>query len=450
MTQLRRFSLPPNRRTVLRGLLGGSAVAVGLPVLECMLGSTGRAWADGAPLPRRFGLFLWGNGTLPGTDTDPDRWTPLGEGQGSDWMLSEELMPLAPVKDRISVVTGMEVRVTNRIPHFSGPGGFLGGTHPLGEEGNNTFAGPSLDQVVAQAIGGETLYRSLEFGAYPGSGLSYNGPNSQNPPEPSPAALFSRLFGDSFAAPGEDTTPNPRLALRQSVLDAVLDQVDRLQQRVGANDRARLDQHMSGIRDLEQRLQRMQDGPPDFAACVQPGDPGPDPDPNDLLLRNSLHCQLVAMALACDQVRVFSNQFTHPVHNFVFPGGSAGHHQLTHDEPAPYPQTHAGVLVNMDALRTQIETLASIVEGDGTLLDNMVLLATSEVSFGRTHSLERWPMVLAGSSQGVLRQGLHYHAATPENASTVVVSVLRSLGMLVESWGTDEARAYDGLGAIET
>jgi hypothetical protein len=415
-----------------------------------MLGSTGRAWADGAPLPKRFGLYLWGNGTLPGNEGDPDLWTPLGEGAGSDWMLSEELQPLAPVKERITVVTGMEVRVPNRIPHFSGAGGFLSGAHPLGEEGNNTFAGPSLDQVVAQAIGGETLFRSIEFGAYPGGGLSYNGPNSQNPPEASPLALFERLFGGGFVAPGEDFVPNPRWALRQSVLDVVKAQMDRLSARVGASDRARLDQHLSGIRDIETRLARLQEGPADFAACVRPDEPGPEPDPADLLLRNDLLCRLVAMALACDQVRVFSNQFTHPLHNFVFPGAPSGHHQLTHDEPAPYPSTHAGVLTHMEGLRGQIEALLAVPEGDGTLLDNMVLLATSEVSFGRTHAIDRWPLVLAGGCQGTLKEGLHVHAATPQNASTVVLSVLRALDMLVESWGTEDAQAWDGLGAIET
>ena len=151
-----------SRRTVLRGLLGGTAITVGLPPLEAMLNSSGTAYADGGALPLRFGTWFWGNGMLPSL------WTPTGEGEGDAWALSEQLSPLAPVKHLITVVTGMEVRVLNAIPHTSGAAGFLTGIEPIGEEGDHTFGGPTVDQVVAAEIGGDSRFRSLQTGARPG------------------------------------------------------------------------------------------------------------------------------------------------------------------------------------------------------------------------------------------------------------------------------------------
>ncbi|MEE2830568.1 MAG: DUF1552 domain-containing protein [Myxococcota bacterium] len=433
----------PTRRTILRGLLGGGAVAVGLPVLECFLDGRGLAFADGSSFPRRFGLFFWGNGILP------HRWRPSGEGEGEAWALSDQLMPLAPVKDVISVVTGLEVRVPNEIPHFSGACGFLSGVAPLGEEGDNTFAGPSIDQIIAAEIGGETLYRSIEVGAYPGSGLSFTGPHSSNPPETSPHALFERLFGVGFSLPGDDLVVDPRLALRRSVLDAVLEQTTRLRASVGAQDAQRLEQHFDGIRDLEMRLGRMQDNPANLESCALPDVPPADEAIASLSERNRLLCDLLALSLACDQTRVFSNFFTHPVHNFVFPGTDAGQHQLTHDELDPQPQVHDTVLQAMEELRYFIEALRSVPEGDETLLDHCGLLATSDVSLGRTHSLKGIPCITAGSAGGRLRTNQHYHSGTSENASTVMLSLVRAMGIVSPSFGSGESQATEGLGAIE-
>lgn len=438
------MSRRPTRRTLLRGLLGGSAVAISLPVLECFLDANGAAFADGSSFPRRFGLFFWGNGTLP------HRWTPKGVGEGDAWQLSDQLAPLAPVKDLISVVSGLEVRVNNEIPHYSGAAGFLSGHAPLGEEGDNTFAAASIDQVIAAEIGGETLYRSLEFGAYPGNGLSYTGPHSSNPPESSPHAFFERLFGTGFVVPGDEPVIDPRLGLRRSVLDAVMDQTADLRARVGAADAERLDQHLSGIRDLELRLARMQQNPANLESCGLPVEPPPDEVIATLSERQRLLADLAVMALACDQTRVFSDYFTHPVHNYVMPGTNAGQHQLTHDELDPQPMVHDTVLQAIEEFRYLVEALAAVPEGDETLLDHCAILATSDISLGRTHALDEFPIVIAGRSGGALKNGLHYRSETRENASTVMLSLIRAVGIVASSFGGDEAMATEGLGAIET
>jgi hypothetical protein len=182
----------PTRRRVLRGILGGAAVALPLPILDCWLNGNGTAFADGLSLPRRFGLFVWGNGNLPA------RWTPTGVGLGSDWTLSDQLAPLLDVKHRIAVVSGMSVRVTSTVPHLSGACGLLAGAAVIGDDVDYTFPSASIDQIIADAVGGDTAFRSLEFGTQPDQGLSYNGPYSVNPPEPSPFALFERVFGGGF------------------------------------------------------------------------------------------------------------------------------------------------------------------------------------------------------------------------------------------------------------
>lgn len=432
-----------DRRTVLRGLLGGAAVTVALPPLEAMLNTNGTAFADGSALPRRFVLYFWANGMIP------DQYTPIGAGEGDDWQLSEELMPLAPVKSRISVVTGMQVMVPNRIPHWSGTAGLLTGLDPIGEEGDWTWAGPSIDQVFAQEFGGDTRFRSLEVGMRPGGGVSFNGPNNRNPSESSPRAFYDRIFGTGFVAPGEDPIIDPTLGLRRSVLDAVMEQTADLENRVGTADKQRLDQHLSGIRDLETRLQRMEEDPPNLEACSRPDQPPGDDSFTELLDKGRLMSDLAVMALACDQTRVLSYVFTGPVDNYVYPGINDGHHQLTHNEVEPQPQVNEVVKQIMGELGGFVGKLDSVVEGDGTMLDNLALLATSGVSLGRTHSLDEYPLILAGGACGFLKTDVHYRSETRENASKVMLTLQRAMGMTTATYGMGDAFVDSPLTAIE-
>jgi hypothetical protein len=435
-----------SRRHVLRGMLGGAAISLGLPVFEAQMNSAGRAWANGSGFPRRFGLFFWGNGNLP------DRWNPTTT--GADYELSEQLAPLAAVREHMTVITGMSVMTGNVIPHGSGPAGFLGGAPLIPRGGDNyTFAGPSIDQVIAREIGGETRFRSIEFGAAARSGLSYNGPDSINPPEQSPFELFERIFGADFRAPGEEAIIDPTIALRRSVLDAVLEDARDLQRGLGANDRARLDQHLSGIRDLENRLARLEADPPNLASCRRPEAPEPHyPDFDgrpQLSAKNRAMCDVIALAAACDQTRVFSNWFSFPVNNLLFQGAEAGHHQLTHDEPGDQPQVHAIVLQLMAELRYFVQALQAIPEGDGTLLDNTALLATSCVSLGRTHSLDEYPILLFGRAGGALRNGFHYRPSSRDNASKVMLTLMRAVGVTAPSFGQEGGFTTDTVDALE-
>lgn len=439
-----------NRRTFLRGMLQGAAISVALPPLEAMLGSTGKAYADGSAFPKRFGLFMWGNGVVP------DNWVPTQT--GTNYQLSQILAPLAAVQDSLAVITGTSVLTANTVPHMSGAAGILSGA-PLVQTTDETFMLPSIDQIIANAIGSQTRFQSLQCGADPGSGLSYNGPDNQNPPQSSPQELFTQLFVNGFTPPGQTPVPNPMLGVRASILDAVINDANALMTRLGATDRARLDQHLTGIRQLEMRLANTK--PPVLASCRVPTSPAANypninglPDLPDL---NKAFCDVLALALACDQTRVFSNYFTYPVSNPLFPGAPEGHHQLTHDELdstvngvfMEQPQVTAICVQIMQQFAYQIEALKAIPEGEGTLLDNCIVLGTTDCSFGRTHSLNEYPILLAGTASGALPTGFHYRSTTNENASEVMLSIIQAMDVPVASFGSGAGLATQGLPALE-
>ncbi len=432
-----------NRRTVLKGLFGGAVATVALPPLEAMMNRSGTAWADGSAFPKRFALWTWANGVVPAF------WTPSAQGVGNAWELSPLLQPLAPVKSKLALVTGLEIRAINSIPHYSGFGSLLTGLGQLGTEGDQTYAGPTIDQIIAAQIGGDTPYRSIEAGAWFSEGVSFNGPHSPNPPETNPFAMYQRLFGPTFRAPGEDAVVDPKLGLRQSVLDVVTDRVTALQAKLGSADRARLDQHLSGIRDLELRLTRLQAGPPDLAACSRPAEPLSVDKLEDPFLNHRELADMLVMALACDQTRVLSMAFMTPVSNYLFPGATAGHHELTHNEPGDQPTVQANTLRAMEELSYFLSKLDSVQEGDASLLDHSLVMATSDVSLGKTHSLDDYPIVLAGSADGALVQDIHYHSTGRENASKIMLSAIRAMGVAAPSFGDEDRLTTDGISAIE-
>jgi len=438
-----RFRL--NRRTLLRGMLGGGLVTVGLPMFEAFVNTNGTAMANGDAFPTRFGMFFWGNGMLP------ERWVPQGTGSG--YTLSEQLQPLAPVRDQITVITNMQVRVPNQSPHGSGPAGLLSGMPSPTVDASGSFAGPTIDQRIAAQIGSATRFRSIEFGAEPEGGLSWSSATTRNPAERSPFALFERLFGPGFRAPGEEAIVDPSVALRRSVLDVVTEDANRLRTRLGVADQARLDSHMTAIRELELRLARLEEDPPTLAACLRPQVPLADyPWINgrpQLALVNRVFADLCAMALACDQTRVFTNFISFPVNNLLFEGAAAGHHQLTHDEPGEQPQVNEIVIELMGYFAEFIQALRNIPEGDGTLLDHCAVLGTSDVSYGRTHSIDEYPLIIAGSGSGRLRTGIHHRPTGADNASKVILTLMRAVGVTAASYGEADAMATESVSEVE-
>ena len=437
------------RRTLLKGLLGGSVVTLGLPPLELFMNSNGTAYANTTAdgFPKRFGLFFWGNGV------SLERWNPIGTGAGADWQLSEQLAPFEAYKQWMTVVSGTRTPVPNHEPHHSTVAGVLTG-HPLiMADGGHTFAAPSIDQIIAAEIGGENLFPSLEFGAKGKEGMSHNGPHSINPSEQSPFALFERVFGAGFYLPGEEAQVDPTLGLRRSVLDAVMDDIGRVNAQLGSADRIRMEQHLEGIRTLEKRLAKLEEDPPDLEACGYP--PTPEEEYPDiegrpqLQEKNQAFSDILAMALACDQTRVFSNWFTKPLTNILFQDVSMGHHRLTHDEPSPQPEVNKIVIQCMEAFATMLGSLAAVEEGDGTLLDHCLIMGTSDVSNGKNHSEEDFPILLFGGAGGSIKTDYHYRSVSNENTSKVLLSICNAMGLNRSEFGGEEGYTNSALSDIE-
>ncbi len=433
-----------SRRTLLRGALGGVAVGLGLPMLEMFVDRHGEALASGDAFPRRFGVWFWGNGVGP----NPANWVPTGS--GATWELSPILAPLAPVKDLITVVSGLKVLTPNDHPHGTGPAGVLTGGR-LGADGN--MAGATLDQQIADAIGGATINRSLEVSVdRVDSSQSYSGAGKSNPPESSPAALFDRLFGPTFRLPGDDAGVDPRLALRRSVLDAVVLDAKSVRARLGASDQARLDQHLDGIRTLEQKISLLEAGPPKLDACRRPDAPladYPDLDGRPQISAVSrVMSDLVALSLACDQQRVFSFQLSHPVNNLLYPRAVAGHHQLTHDELGDQPMVQDILRQILDEATYFIQALARVQEGAATLLDHSAVLCMTDCSNGKSHAIDEYPLFVAGSAGGALVPGRHLRPVG-DNASKLGFSLLRAFGVTLGSWGSAEGLVSSGIAGLE-
>ncbi len=448
-----------HRRTLLRGLAAsGLAVAIPLPRLGAMLNDHGTAYAAGGALPQRFGLWFFGNGILSA------RWNPAAAGSGSSWTLSEELAPLAPVKDQLSVITGLAVKsLISDDPHVAGAAGALTGASALlKNEVNatinrrvNTVQAPSIDQIIAKGIP-SARFSSIELGLSKCSdpdisgtlyhNVSHSGPDAPNPPEYDPQNVYNRLFL------GLSTASDPRAGLiaqaRSSVLDAVLEDGRVLRQRLGVSDQTRLDQHLDGIRGLERQLQI-----PDSSAmtCQPPSKPtlGADGSHQATRQRSQVMSQLIGLALACDLTRVFSFMLAPAAGHVYFPDVSLNHdfHDYYNHDAAQQEGVHQGVVFEMQCLADFLKALQALPEGAGTLLDHSLIYATSDVSSGLRHEHLEFPVLMAGKAGGRLRGNVHVRASG-DNYTKALVTVANLMGVTTNGIGLDTGRATEGFDSM--
>jgi hypothetical protein len=428
------------RRKVLKGILHGSAVTVGLPLLDCFLDGHGEALASGAPIPTRFGTWFWGCGI------NSARWIP--DKVGADYDLKDELKPIGPYKEKVTVLSGFNCVLGGRpnLAHWSGVMATFAGTAPTqGGMGSGATDLPTIDCLISDAIGTSSRFRSLEVACTGQSGVSYSmrAGTTVNPSEVDPVNLYRRIFGPDFKDPNAaEFTPDPAIMLRQSVLTSVKDERDELMRRVGAADRARVDQYFTALRQMEQQLGQMLEKPAPAEACVVSKEPAQTelgPTWDMAMKSHDLLGQLLVMALVCNQTRVFNIALSSAASNLRRAGSAISFHELTHEEPTDeklgyQPKATFFMEKSMETFASLLKMMDAVKEGNGTLLDHSLVLATSESNFAKIHSIDNLPIMVAGLGGGKWKAGQHI-VGKGDPSSRVGLTIQQALGMPVSSWG---------------
>jgi hypothetical protein len=418
-----------SRRALLRGAGG---VGIALPFLDAMW--TGQARAAGAA-PRRLMVMAGNNGIVPQT------WFPTGTEK--DFKLAASMLPFEPIKQNLIIIDGprrMERGTTDGTAHGRGAASAVSGWSSSGK--NGIADGASLDQVVANAIGGSSRVKSLITG-----NKVYNyyfftdGPKQVHPVEPDPKKNFERLF-TGFAPPTSTGAPDPDAAadlakLRardKSILDATMEQYKKLAMTVGPDDRQRLEKHLTAIRQVELQIDNAGGPVATSKGCMKPaGAPAAAMGDDQYRHFGKANLQLAALAFACDITRVGALQWIS--HNQVFSwlGINEQHHPLSHKCGAAGPDALLTKVVTWHAEQAMafLNLLRGYPEGEGTVFDNTIFYWTNEQSIG-SHRFDRGPFLIAAgkfplATGGTLQTGryLKYDGGTPHT------SILQSISLAV-------------------
>lgn len=428
------MSAPLNRRTLLHGSLAGAAVSMALPVLEGFLNTNGTALAaTGKPLPQVFGTWFQALSFTPG------RWLP--EQVGKDYESKVELRPLDRFKNRMNLFSGMKYFHDSRPMEDHRSGWMIGSSGGLQV---GSAAPPSIDSIIADQIGKTTRFRSLEVSLSGGRNSISRRANSPtyNPSEPSPAALYNRVFGPEFKDPNAaQFTPDVLALARKSVLAVVTEDRKAFTARLGAADRARMDEYFTSVRQIENQLEIELQKPAPLEACAKPrrSDETGLGNTTDVVEPNTkLFGQLLAHALSCDQTRVINVHLG--IHSAIRKtGGALAWHSLTHEEPTDerlgyQPQVAWFINWANQNFASFLSILEQTKEGPGTLLDRIALLWITDHGDARIHSVDNVPIITVGNAGGRLKSG--YHLSAPGDPSTRVgLTLQQAFGVPVNSWG---------------
>lgn len=431
-----------SRRTLLRG--AGASLA--LPLLDAMLPAT-TALANTAAAPnklRRLGYVYMPMGF------NPAAWTPQGESLDE---LPSSLAALAPVKDKVTVVTGMELKNAYPGSHATSNSAFLSAASARLTESSDYYLGTTVDQIAAKKLGRDTQLPSLElamdllnnvgqcdngYACVYQNNLSWSTPTTPLPAEAHPRRVFETLFGEG------GTPADRRAALRRraSLLDSVGDEMKRLARDLGPADRDRLDDYFTSIRDVEKRIGRAEasvdeNGLPDLDRPV--GVPAAYADHARLMF------DLQRLAMRGDITRVITFQLAREASTRSYPeiGVPEPHHPITHHggnqhklkQFAKINQFHVSLFAQF------LESLAATPEGEGTLLDHSLLLYGSGMGDGNAHDHTDLPVIVAGGAAGGMRGGRHvvYDKHTP--LANLHLTLLNKVGLEMDSFADSRGGA---------
>lgn len=440
-----------------RGFLRGLGATLSLPLLDSLtLGVARAAWTEETPgmPPLRLAFAYVPNGIhMP-------HWTPGYEGALTE--LPPVLQPLAPFKRQMLVLTGLTH--DKGRPNGDGPGdharaaaSWLTGSQALKSEGSQIRAGVSADQLAASVVGRYTRLPSLEIGAEPGrqagkcdsgyscaysNNISWRNDSTAMAKEINPRAVFERMFGggtDREKAEGQAR----RARYQRSILDFVMEDAQALSRRVSGNDRHKLDEYLTAVREIEQRVERAEREALSRPAGV------PDIDlPQGVPASYEEHLRLLAdmlvVAFQTDTTRVATFMFANEGSNKAYPfiGVKDGHHTLSHHENDHDKQMRISQINQFHTrqLAYLVEKLSQITEGSGTLLDQCLLVYGSSISDGNRHNHDDLPVAVIGGGGGTLLSGRHVRYPQETPMCNLYLSLLERMGVTETSFGDSTGR----------
>jgi hypothetical protein len=437
------------RRTFLRG----TGAALALPLLDAMIPSlTAAADTPAAPAHlRRLGFVYMPMGC------DVSRWTPPGETLDE---LSPTLSVLEPVKNKVAVITNLELRNAYPGTHATSNASFLSAAKAKRTESTDYYLGTTVDQIAARQIGRDTQLPSLElsmdllsvvgqcdngYACVYQNNLSWSSPTTPLPAEAHPRIVFEQLFGEE----GGTTDRRAALKERASLLDSVTDELARLQKSLGPSDRRRVKEYLEAVRDVERRIQQ--------AESVASDNPLPDVDrPVGVPALYADHARLMfdlqLLALQGDITRVVTFQLARETSNRTYTeiGVSEPHHPLTHhgNDPekiakvAQINRFHVSLFVDF------LEKLAATPEAGGSLLDHVLYLYGSGMGNPNVHDHVNLPIIVAGGAAGKMRGGCHIRYNDPIPLANLHLTLLDKVGVKLDKFADSQGKVDELFGPL--
>ena len=440
-----------SRRTFLTGV----GTALSLPLLESMVPAQTPMRQTAANPRTRLACLEMVHGSAGSTQygIDQNMWMPATE--GADFEIGTILEPAAGFRDYMTLVTQTDQRPAEAYTaeeegadHFRSSAVFLTGAHPKQTEGSDVQSGTSIDQIYANQFGQDTPLPSIQLcienvDASGNCGYHYscvymNSISWSSPTTPLPMIIDPRMaFEELFGAGGSPEARASRRRANQSILDSITLEIDRLRQDIGARDRSRLNDYLESVREIERRIQQIEQYNASGVRRELPSAPIGVPDSWEDHVKIMFDLQV--LAFASEVTRVSSHKLSRDVSNRVFaesgnttPFHSASHHGSSVSGITEYARINR---YHMEVFTYFLEKLRDTPDGDGSLLDHSLVVYGSPMGDSNVHAHKRVPMLLVGHANGQFPGNRHVRAADETPTSNLLLGILGKLGIEQEYIG---------------